>query len=169
MLGRCIACMSCSRSYNALHSTICADLTEYQQRAALALFIAHGRNPANLSWLRESDLINVAPGLNEPCWVIRYPRIKKQLLNPRDDFVEVQLPNEFAPYIQELIAANRLVEPANWMGSIQQILIGRCFSMPMLMLRLRRRAIAMPFLTIRLDILQRYFKGLFSGIALLLL
>ncbi|WP_183141427.1 tyrosine-type recombinase/integrase [Pseudomonas syringae group genomosp. 3] len=102
--------------YNALHSTTCSDITEYQQRAALALFIAHGRNPANLSWLRESDLINVAPGLDEPCWIIRYPRIKKQLLNPRDDFVEVQLPIEFAPYIHELIAANRAIEPSNWMG-----------------------------------------------------
>lgn len=102
--------------YNALHTTICTDVIERQQRAALALFIAHGRNPANLSWLRESDLINVAPGLDEPCWVIRYPRIKKQLLNPRDDFVEVQLPNEFAAYIQDLIFANRTLVPSNWMG-----------------------------------------------------
>lgn len=102
--------------YNALHATTCADVAECEQRAALALFIAHGRNPANLSWLRESDLINVAPGLDEPCWVIRYPRIKKRLLNPRDDFVEVQLPTEFAPYIQDLIAANRDIEPFDWMG-----------------------------------------------------
>ncbi|MBX9770867.1 MAG: site-specific integrase [Undibacterium sp.] len=102
--------------YNALHTTTCTKIAEYQQRAALALFIAHGRNPANLSWLRESDLINVAPGLDEPCWVIRYPRIKKRLLNPRDDFVEVQLPAEFAPYIQDLIAANRDFEPSDWMG-----------------------------------------------------
>lgn len=93
--------------YNALQSSICSNTLELEQRAALALFIAHGRNPANLSWLRESDLINVAPGLDEPCWVIRYPRIKKKLTNPRNDFVEVHLPDEFAPYIQALIAANR--------------------------------------------------------------
>lgn len=102
--------------YNALHASSCVDITDYQQRAALALFIAHGRNPANLTWLRESDLINVAPGLDEPCWVIRYPRIKKRLVNPRDDFVEVQLPTEFAPYIQDLIEVNRTLEPDNWMG-----------------------------------------------------
>lgn len=102
--------------YNALQTTTCADVAECEQRAALALFIAHGRNPANLSWLRESDLINVAPGLDEPCWVIRYPRIKKRLLSPRDDFVEVQLPTEFAPYIQDLIAVNRDIEPFDWMG-----------------------------------------------------
>ncbi|WP_212626425.1 tyrosine-type recombinase/integrase [Pseudomonas sp. PP3] len=102
--------------YNALHNTTCNSVSDYQQRAALALFIAHGRNPANLSWLRESDLINVAPGLDEPCWVIKYPRIKKKLLNPRDDFVEAQLPTEFAPYIQQLIAVNRITEPDTWMG-----------------------------------------------------
>lgn len=95
--------------YNAVQSSICSNTIELEQRAALALFIAHGRNPANLCWLRESDLINVAPGLDEPCWIIRYPRIKKKLVNPRDDFVEVQLPDEFAPYIQALIAANRKV------------------------------------------------------------
>lgn len=38
--------------FYALHTTTCSDVTECQQRAALALFIAHGRNPANLSWLR---------------------------------------------------------------------------------------------------------------------
>ncbi len=102
--------------YNALHSTRCAELIDYQQRAALALFIAHGRNPANLCWLRESDLINVAPGLDEACWVIRYPRIKKQLLDPRDDFVEAYIPNELVCYIQQLIAVNRLVEPDSWLG-----------------------------------------------------
>lgn len=102
--------------YNALHTTTCNNRFELEQRAALALFIAHGRNPANLSWLRESDLINVAPGLDEACWVIRYPRIKKRLLNPRDDFVEVHLPNEFAPYIQELIVTNRDVWPLPRLG-----------------------------------------------------
>lgn len=102
--------------YNALHTTSCATVTDYEERAALALFIAHGRNPANLSWLRENDLVDVAPGLDEPCWVIRYPRIKKRLLNPRDDFIEVHLPAEFARYIQDLIAANRNIEPLDWMG-----------------------------------------------------
>ncbi|WP_213879499.1 site-specific integrase [Pseudomonas sp. dw_358] len=102
--------------YNALHTTACTNINHYQQRAALALFIAHGRNPANLSWLRESDLINVAPGLDEPCWVIRYPRIKKRLLNPRNDFVEVALPSEFAPYILELIEVNRSRQPNTWLG-----------------------------------------------------
>ena len=102
--------------YNALHTATCSSIVEQEQRAALALFIAHGRNPVNLSWLRESDLINVAPGLDEPCWVIRYPRIKKRLLNPRDDFVEVHLPNEFVPYIQYLIAANRRVHAMSRVG-----------------------------------------------------
>ncbi|EPJ2811486.1 tyrosine-type recombinase/integrase, partial [Pseudomonas putida] len=102
--------------YNAMHQSSCKTLVDLEQRAALALFIAHGRNSANLAWLRESDLINVAPGLEEPCWVIRYPRIKKRLISPRDDFVEVHLPLELAPYIQELIAYNRTIEPKRGVG-----------------------------------------------------
>ncbi len=102
--------------YNAMHEVKCNTLVRLQQRAALALFIAHGRNSANLAWLRESDLINVAPGLSEPCWIIRYPRIKKRLLNPRDDFTEVHLPLELAPYIQDLIAFNKRIELASWSG-----------------------------------------------------
>ena len=100
--------------YNAMHEARCNTFVGLQQRAALALFIAHGRNPANLAWLRESDLINVAPGLDEPCWIIRYPRIKKRLLNPRDDFTEVHLPLELAPYIQDLIAYNKSLELPSW-------------------------------------------------------
>ncbi|PPS30438.1 hypothetical protein BVY12_22115 [Pseudomonas amygdali pv. morsprunorum] len=35
---------------------------------------------------------------------------------PRDDFLEVHLPNEFAPYIQYLIAANRRVQALSRVG-----------------------------------------------------
>lgn len=78
-----------------------------QQKAAVALSIAFGRNPANLTYLRESDFKNLTPELAEPCYVIRIPRIKKRQLRARDDFLEEYIDPEFAVHIIKLIEANR--------------------------------------------------------------
>ncbi len=85
------------------------ELPHLQQRAAMALSIALGRNPANLTYLKESDLENLTPDAEEPTWIVRMPRIKKRQLNPRDDFLEEYLDPEFAGYLLELIEANKAI------------------------------------------------------------
>lgn len=85
-------------------------LEHIQQKVAVALSIALGRNPANLTYLRETDFINLTSDFNEPCYTLKMPRIKKRQLNPRDDFMEEYLDPEFATYIQELIAANQQIK-----------------------------------------------------------
>lgn len=77
-----------------------------QEKAAVALSIAYGRNPANLTYLRHSDLINLTPESDDPVSILRIPRIKKKLLNPRDDYIEEFLDPAFAEYIHDLIKAN---------------------------------------------------------------
>lgn len=92
---------------NAMELPTDGSLKQLQERAALALFIAHGRNPANLSQLWEVDLINLSPNSPFPTWVVRYPRIKKRLKNPRDDFRDVPIPAQYAEYLLELIRKNQ--------------------------------------------------------------
>ncbi len=77
-----------------------------QEKAAVALSIAYGRNPANLTYLRHSDLVNLTPESDDPVYVLRIPRIKKRLVNPRDDYIEEFLDPTFAEYIHDLIKAN---------------------------------------------------------------
>ena len=82
-----------------------------QERAAIALSIAIGRNPANLTQLRESDLSKLNPfDQEDPCYVLKVPRIKKRQLNPRDDFIEEYLDPFYGRIIEDLIAANKSVE-----------------------------------------------------------
>lgn len=81
-----------------------------QQKAALALCIAFGRNPANLTYLKEIDLVNVTPSHEKPTWVINMPRIKKRFLSPRDDFKQEYLDPFFANLILDLIEANKLIK-----------------------------------------------------------
>lgn len=90
------------------------DSTQYahlQQKSALALCIAFGRNPANLVWLNESDLVNLSDGIDPgkvpPCYVLSIPRIKKRLLNPRQDFIEEKMDKAAARHVLNLIHANR--------------------------------------------------------------
>ncbi len=85
------------------------ELVHIQEKVALALSIALGRNPANLTYLKEDDLVNLTPDSNKATWVIRVPRIKKRQLNPRDDLLDEYLDSEFAGYVLELIDANRRV------------------------------------------------------------
>lgn len=90
------------------------DSTQYehlQQKAALALCIAFGRNPANLVWLNESDLVNLSDGIDPskvpPCYVLSIPRIKKRQLTPRQDFIEEKMDKAAARHVLNLIHANR--------------------------------------------------------------
>lgn len=92
---------------SAMKKDICYEYEHLQQRAVIALSIAFGRNPANLTYLKESDLKNISPEGAEPCFILCMPRIKKRLLNPRDDFLEEYLTPEFAKYLIELIDASK--------------------------------------------------------------
>ncbi|MGE1152104.1 site-specific integrase [Pseudomonas kitaguniensis] len=94
---------------NAMEMPTDGSLNHLQQRAALALFISHGRNPANLSLLLEEDLVNLTPGSGTGTWVINYPRIKKRLKNPRDDMKQVPIPTVYAGYLLELIQAGKSI------------------------------------------------------------
>ena len=82
-----------------------------QERAAIALSIALGRNPANLTNLRESDLTKLNPlDKEDPCYVLKVPRIKKRQLNPRDDFLEEYLDPFYGRIVEDLIAVNKKLE-----------------------------------------------------------
>ncbi|HEP8911465.1 TPA: site-specific integrase [Pseudomonas aeruginosa] len=94
---------------NALAAPCTNELRALQERAAAALFIAHGRNPANLSLLLEGDLVNLTPEVESPTWVIRYPRIKKRLKDPRSELVDVPINAVYAGYVLELIAYNQRI------------------------------------------------------------
>jgi len=77
-----------------------------QQKAVIALSLAFGRNPSNLTYLLESDLEDKTFGIgDEPCYCLKMPRIKKGLLNPRDDFIEEYLNSTFAAHVKALINA----------------------------------------------------------------
>ena len=86
------------------------DIEHMQQKAALALSIAFGRNPANLTYLREEDFIDLTPDSEERCFVVRMPRIKKRLLNPRNDFVEEYVELLYANLVSELIEKNTTID-----------------------------------------------------------
>lgn len=93
----------------AMRSDKSTELSHLQEKAALALSIALGRNPANLTFLKEGDLVNLTPDTDDPTWIIRMPRIKKRQLNPRDDLLDEYLDPEFAGYLSELIEANKAI------------------------------------------------------------
>lgn len=91
---------------HALKKDQSKEFEHLQEKAAVALSIAYGRNPANLTYLRHSDLVDLTPESDNPIYVLRVPRIKKRLLNPRDDYIEEFLDPAFATYIHDLIKAN---------------------------------------------------------------
>lgn len=93
-----------------------SEFSHLQEKAALALSIALGRNPANLTFLKEGDLENLTPDADDPTWIIRMPRIKKRQINPRDDMLDEYLDPEFAGYLSELIEANKTVNTVMEVG-----------------------------------------------------
>jgi integrase len=95
---------------NALRDDTSQELEHLQQKAALALAIALGRNPTNLTYLRESDFVTLAPDSESPCHIIKMPRIKKRQLHPRDDLLEEYLDPQFAKHIQDLVIANKSIK-----------------------------------------------------------
>lgn len=84
---------------NALKSDEGRSLECLQQRVVVALSIAFGRNPANLTFLRESDFECLVPGGDDPCYIISMPRIKKRFVNPRDDLLDEYLDPHFGVFV----------------------------------------------------------------------
>lgn len=96
---------------NALKNDSCNSFSCLQEKAAVALSIALGRNPSNLCYLRESDLCKLTPFSEvEPTYMIKVPRIKKRQLSPRDDYLEEYLDPFYGKIIEQLISANRTIK-----------------------------------------------------------
>ena len=78
-----------------------------QERAIVALMIAFGRNPSNYVFLHNSDYVEF-DGSGNLISMLKIPRIKKRLSNPRDDFVQEYLIPKFSKFVKDLINANKL-------------------------------------------------------------
>ncbi|HBP29731.1 MAG TPA: integrase [Advenella kashmirensis] len=99
----------------ALKSDEGKKIEHMQQKVVVALLVAFGRNPANLTFLRESDFIQLNAKHEDPCYVIRMPRIKKRFINPRDDLLDEYLDPNFGRLIEELLELNKRV-PLSFSG-----------------------------------------------------
>lgn len=100
----------------ALKNDTSQELEHLQQKVAVALSVAFGRNPANLTYLREEDLVDLTPESSGCCFVLKMPRIKKRQLSPRDDFLDEYLEPLYAKFIKDLIrknSTNNMVLTAN--------------------------------------------------------
>ena len=81
------------------------------QRAAVALSLAYGRNPANFCLLREADLQNILKGFDVPeQWTLAVPRIKKTGIGARQAFIEEGVSGELAGHLQSLVASNSSID-----------------------------------------------------------
>jgi len=95
----------------ALRSALARDTGPIQERVAMWLCLAYGRNTANLSLLREEDFITEEYGGNvPPSYFIMMPRIKKRQLT-RADFKRLRVNRAIALLIMELIEVNRTIAP----------------------------------------------------------
>lgn len=95
---------------HALKNDHGTSLNHLQQKAAVALSIAFGRNPDNLTFLREEDLKDLTPHLDNRCYVLSIPRIKKRQVHPRDDLIDEFIETTYANYLIELIKKNQEVK-----------------------------------------------------------
>jgi hypothetical protein len=95
---------------NALKHDRGASLLHLQQRAAVALSLALGRNPANLTYLQETDLVDMMPDGPHRLYVIRMPRIKKRQLDPRDSLIDEYLDPVLVQHLLLLIEKNKDID-----------------------------------------------------------
>ena len=73
-----------------------------QQRAAVWLSLAYGRNPANFVQLRVGDFTNIPEAGPEQIWTLNIPRIKKRR-RARADFKNEYVDASLAKVLKELI------------------------------------------------------------------
>jgi integrase len=92
----------------ALEQDACQRYESVEQRAALALCLAFGRNAANYAFLDVDDLVDVTEGVRgvPPTYTLRIPRIKKRLVHPRDDFLVEPMDARLAIHVLRLARAN---------------------------------------------------------------
>ncbi len=95
---------------NALRVDRSSSFEHLQQRAAVALSLALGRNPINLTYLNETDLVSLTPTLSENMYMVRMPRIKKRQLDPRDDLLDEYIEPSLAQHLVELVKKNRSID-----------------------------------------------------------
>lgn len=93
----------------ALKSDDGKELEHHQQKVVVALSIAYARNPANLTFIRESDVKKVLPEEADPCYLVSMPRIKKRFVNPRDDLLDEYLDPWFGTLIEALLDCNKSI------------------------------------------------------------
>jgi integrase len=95
-----------------IRKALLADTSEefdhLQQRLAVALSLAFGRNPLNFVRLREVDFFNLTMGFPnaEEVWQLNIPRIKKRSA-PRELFRTETCDDRLAQLIKELITTNQ--------------------------------------------------------------
>lgn len=92
----------------ALQNDMCDQYEHVQERAAVALCVALGRNPTNFIFLDEGDLKNLTHGIDgvDPCYQLAVPRIKKRQISPRQDFQIETIEASLAKHLVHLINAN---------------------------------------------------------------
>lgn len=93
----------------ALQNDLSDEYEHIQERAAVALCVALGRNPANFIFLDEGDLRDLTQGIDgvDSCYQLAVPRIKKRQIDPRQDFQIETIEASFAKHLVNLINANR--------------------------------------------------------------
>ncbi len=95
----------------ALNEDTSMKRVDVMQRAAVALCLAYGRNPANFCLLRETDLSNLLQGFDvPPQWVLAIPRIKKRGCGARQAFVQEPVSDELLKVLQQLIEVNKTLD-----------------------------------------------------------
>lgn len=92
---------------DALKNDTDVNTSAIQQRAYLALLIAFGRNVSNHILLKNCDLEIYSNDNAEFTYLIKIPRIKKRLINPRDELQVEYLDSYLAGFIIDLIEENK--------------------------------------------------------------
>jgi integrase len=83
-----------------------------QERLAVWLCFALGRNPLNFCLLLEEDLrVIETKGVAAKAYELRIPRIKKRLDHERSEFKVQKIEPELAALIAQLITENRVIRP----------------------------------------------------------
>lgn len=95
---------------NALRNDSGQEFEHYQQRAAVALSQAYGRNCASYIALREEDVYDHLREPESPNWVIKIPRVKKGFRSARSDFLVEAMEDETREHIQALIQQNQVFD-----------------------------------------------------------
>lgn len=91
----------------ALENDTGIEFEHYQQRAAVALALSYGRNPANYTALNEDDLLDALDLPNNQLWTLKIPRIKKRYISHRSDFISESVELSTLRHVQALIQQNQ--------------------------------------------------------------